>query len=76
MGIAKLLTNHGYKQDSIYRIDHTVSEGFYSMDDTRMIASLQSLGKTKAREELPRLQQLFFSEPAEPFIPTHPLATS
>lgn len=76
MGIAKLLTNHGYKQDSIYRIDHTVPEGYYSMDDTRMIASLQSLGKTKAREELPRLQKLFFSEPAEPFTPTHTFATS
>ena len=69
MGIAKLLTGHEHERQTIYRIDHTVPANRYTLDGVEAIQDLKGLGFTFAREQLPILKSVFFSELAEPFIP-------
>ena len=54
MGIAKLLTGDEHDRTAIHRIDHTVPQNTYKMDDTRVIQELKGLGHTKARDRQPR----------------------
>lgn len=73
MGIAKLLTGHEHDRTAIYRINHTVPNNAYKMDDTRVIQDLKGLGHTKARDQLPVLESVFFDRPAKSFTPVHRL---
>ncbi len=73
MGIAKLLTGHEHNRTAIYRINHTVPHRAYKMDDTRVIQELKGLGYTKAREQRPALEPVFFDRPAEVFKPIYQL---
>ena len=69
MGIAKLLTGHEHERKAIYRIDHTVPANRYTLDGVEAIQDLKGLGFTLAREQLPILKPIFFSELADPFVP-------
>ncbi|WP_446831959.1 CBASS cGAMP-activated phospholipase [Candidatus Foliamicus sp.] len=73
MGIAKLLTGHEHERAAIYRINHTVPHGAYKMDDTRVVQELKGLGYHFARDRKPVLDPVFFSQPAEAFVPAHEL---
>jgi hypothetical protein len=69
MGIAKLLTGHEHNRTAIYRINHTVPDNEYKMDDTRTIQDLKGLGHMKARDRWPILEPVFFDKPAKTFTP-------
>ena len=73
MGMAKLLTGHQYEREAIFRVDHTIPTGKYSMDSVNAISDLRGLGYTYAREEIPRLKPIFFDIPAAPFQPVYKL---
>lgn len=73
MGMAKLLTGHQYEREAIFRVDHTIPTGKYSMDSVTAISELKGLGFSIAREEMPRLKPIFFTNPADPFKPIYTL---
>ena len=73
MGMAKLLTGHEYDREAIFRVNHTIPTGKYSMDSVDALKDLKGLGSTYAREEMPRLQPVFFDTPATPFQPIYKL---
>lgn len=73
MGIAKLLTGHEHERTAIHRINHTVPYNAYKMDDTRIIQDLKGLGFSFARDRQPVLDPVFFSQPAEAFVPVYSL---
>lgn len=73
MGIAKLLTGHEHERTAIYRINHPVASNTYKMDDTRVIQDLKGLGFSFARDRYPVLDPVFFSQPAEAFVPVYTL---
>ena len=73
MGIAKLLTGHEHERDAIYRINHTVPLNDFRMDDARVIGDLKGLGYSFARDRRPVLEPVFFSAPADAFLPIHRL---
>lgn len=71
MGMAKILTGDEHERKVIHRIDHKVPWGKYKMDDSSLIPNLKDLGHFKGRESFPLLKNIFFIEPAEPFIPVY-----
>ncbi len=73
MGIAKLLTGHEHERTAIHRINHAVPYRAYKMDDTRVIQDLKGLGFSLARDRQPVLDPVFFSQPAEAFVPVYSL---
>jgi hypothetical protein len=46
------------------------------MDDAGKIRNLKGLGHSKAREEFPKLENIFFKKRAEPFDPVYKLERS
>ncbi|MGI8739161.1 MAG: CBASS cGAMP-activated phospholipase [Gammaproteobacteria bacterium] len=73
MGIAKLLTGHEHERTAIHRINHPVPYNAYKMDDTRVIQDLKGLGHSFARDRQPVLDPVFFSHPADAFMPVYAL---
>ena len=73
MGMAKLLTGHEHERTAIHRINHTVPDKTYRMDDTRVIQDLKGLGFSLARDRQPVLDPVFFTQPAEAFEPVNRL---
>ena len=67
LGTAKLLAGH----DNIIRIAPSVSHGKFSLDRTKEINSLKGLGDSEARNAMPKLREVFFTNPAEPFNAFH-----
>jgi len=67
LGTAKLLAGHA----NVYRVCPAVPPDRFGLDTTKEIESLKGLGVAEAREALPALRQVFFTEPAEPFEPYH-----
>jgi patatin-like phospholipase/acyl hydrolase len=67
MGVAALLVGH----QNIQRVDPTVEEGRFSLDDSRYVSELIGRGRECAREELPRFRRLFDHGFAPEFIPFH-----
>ncbi len=63
MGTAYLLAGH----EHVHRVSPIVAPGRFSMDDTTKLDQLRAFGFEQAREELPRLRELFFGEPATSF---------
>ena len=74
MAVAKLLTGHEHQRDAIHRINHTVPLNTFKMDDARVIQDLKGLGHAFARDRHPILEPVFFSAPADTFIPMYPIA--
>jgi patatin-like phospholipase/acyl hydrolase len=73
MGIAKLLTGHEHERNAIFRVNHTVPSGKYSMDGVSEIRDLKGLGFSYARERFPGLEPIFFDVAAAPFEPLYKL---
>ena len=67
LGMAQLLVGH----DNIIRIDPVMPRGRFGLDQTKEIDSLKGLGDSEAREALPKLSEVFFGSPAEPFNACH-----
>ena len=73
LGMAKLLTGHSYDGDRIYRFSPSVPSGFFSLDDTTKISRLKGLGMSEARKAKPHLTPIFFTQPADAFVPVYQL---
>lgn len=73
LGTAMLFTGHPHTRTAVHRIDQTVPENVYRMDDASVIRELKGLGFSTAREKFPFLEMTFFDEPAAPFVPCHVL---
>ena len=73
LGMAKLLTGHSYDGDRIYRYSPFVPSGFFTLDDTMKIGRLKGIGMSEARKAKPHLTPIFFTEPANAFVPVHQL---
>lgn len=61
--------------ERVVRISPQVGRGRFSMDNVREIPSLRGLGASEARKALPQLRAMFFTTPAEPFVPHKQLPT-
>lgn len=65
VGTAKILAG----SQNVYRICPQVAKGRFGLADVRDIAGLKGLGYSEARKALPQLEEIFFKEPAEHFVP-------
>lgn len=65
IGTATLLLGHG----NVHRISKTVGGERYKLDGFKEIESLRGLGSSVAREEYPKVKQMFLAEKAQPFVP-------
>ena len=63
LGMAELLAGH----DSVIRIDPNVPRGSFNLDDIKNIPHLKGIGQFEARKALPKLREVFLSEPVERF---------
>ena len=63
------------KAREFYRIDAHTRTGRFSLDNVRTIEDLAGLGYEHATNalQIPGMASTFFSRPAEPFVPFHPL---
>jgi patatin-like phospholipase/acyl hydrolase len=66
LGTAYTLFGH----DRVVRINQTVSRGRFGLDSTKQITELAGLGKNRARNEAPRLKDMFFAATIDPFNPS------
>lgn len=71
MGIAKILSGDSPERKVIYRVSQPVPDGFYALDDTRRIGSLNDRAFAEARQQKPILKPVFFGNPAEEFTPIY-----
>jgi patatin-like phospholipase/acyl hydrolase len=67
MGIAAVLIGH----PNIQRVDPTVEEGRFSLDNPALLKELEGRARECAREELPRFRELLDHGAAEHFVPFH-----
>ena len=65
LGTAQVLAGH----ENVVRICPYVPKGRFSLDAHKEMDSLKGLGASEARYALPRIRPMFFSEPAEDFVP-------
>jgi hypothetical protein len=73
LGMAKLLTGHEYERTALHRVCPDVPKNLFRLDDTTKIERLKGLGASSAREQRPRLEPVFFHQPAAPFDPVYRL---
>lgn len=73
LGMAKLLTGHEHEREAIFRCCPDVPKDLFQMDDTSKISQLRGMGAAAARKMRPRLEPVFFQQPAERFEPIHKL---
>ena len=74
LGVAKLLLGDEHDRRSLHRIDQTVPQNIYKMDDATIIRELKGIGHAKGRDRIPVLEPTFFDEPAEDFDPCYKLS--
>jgi patatin-like phospholipase/acyl hydrolase len=67
MGIAALLVGH----TNIQRVDPTVEEGRFSLDNSGLVAELEGRARESAREELPKFRMMFDHGTAPSFKPLY-----
>jgi len=65
LGTAYVLVGH----EHVLRISPHVGRGRFSLDGTREIAALRGLGAAEAREQMPRIRDMFCAAPAQSFEP-------
>lgn len=65
LGAAQLFAG----EKNVLRIDPIVQRNRFVMDGANNILILKGLGQSEARKELPKLRQLFLTEPAPTFVP-------
>lgn len=73
LGMAKLLTGHEYEREAIFRYSPVAPKNFFAMDDTRKIERLVGLGAGSARNARTKIEPIFLSGPAAPFVPVYSL---
>lgn len=73
LGMAKQLTGHGHEREAIFRCCPDVPRDLCRLDDTSKVSELRGMGAAAARNERPRLEPVFFREPAERFEPMQKL---
>lgn len=71
LGIAHVLTGDPHQRKAIYRISQPVPDGFYTLDNTGRIGDLKGRAFAEARIQRPILQPVFFTTPADEFVPVH-----
>jgi hypothetical protein len=71
LGMAKLLTGHEFEREAIFRCCPDVPKNLFKLDDISKISQLRGMGAAAARKERPRLEPVFFQEPAERFEPIY-----
>jgi hypothetical protein len=54
---------------NVHRVTETVGASAYSLDGINRVTDLKGLGASSARHELARLKDVFFTGPADQFIP-------
>ncbi|RFU70619.1 patatin [Peribacillus saganii] len=70
LGTAQLLAGH----ENVYRYgDNVMPKDRYKLDGIKEIKSLKGLGETEARKVLHQIEDVFFKEKAESFVPFHQL---
>lgn len=69
LGTAYTLVGH----DNVVRVNPIVPRGRFGLDKLTEIPSLRGLGESEARKALPRVREMFFYGPKEPFEPFHRL---
>jgi hypothetical protein len=57
-------------KNNLVRISPTVDKAF-TLDNVREIRSLKGLGDSEARKALPLLRPVFFTRPADDFVPNN-----
>lgn len=67
IGTATLLLGH----DNVHRISKTVGGSRYELDGVMEIESLKGLGLSVAREEYPKVKQMFLAKKVQSFVPIH-----
>jgi hypothetical protein len=67
MGIAALLVGH----TNIQRVDPTVEEGRFSLDNSGLVAELEGRARESAREQLPKFRMMFDHGTAPSFKPLY-----
>ena len=73
IGTAKLIVGDEHERRAFYRVDHTVPANSFKLDDASKIEDLIGIGKTKARDEFPKIEKVFFHSEAEKFVPCYQL---
>ena len=71
LGIAHILTGDPHDRKSIHRVSQPVPDGFYTLDNTKRIRDLKDRAFAEARNQKSILQPIFFSQPAEVFVPEY-----
>lgn len=69
LGTAMLLPGHNF----VHRYDILMEKNKFSLDGYKEMKTLKELGETEARKALQYLENIFFREKADPFIPFHHL---
>jgi len=69
LGTAMLIAGEKH----LFRVDETLPNGRFEMDDSDAVTHLRGLASERARTEFPRLESVFFEKPVEPFEPYHKL---
>ncbi|MDE0272539.1 MAG: CBASS cGAMP-activated phospholipase [Gammaproteobacteria bacterium] len=59
--------------ERLSRVDLVVERGFANMDDAKQMSQFEGLGRTQARDWLPRIQDKFLAGPKQAFVPCHSL---
>jgi uncharacterized protein len=67
------MAQHLLGKDNVIRINPVVPSGRYSLDSVKELEALCGLGYDQARHNISDLMPIFFTEPAEPFEPSHSL---
>lgn len=65
LGTAYSLAGH----ENVVRVNQTVARKRFALDSAKGISDLCALGRYRARNESGKIKPVFFTEPAEPFIP-------
>lgn len=67
------MAQHLLGKDNVIRINPVVPSGRYRLDSVKELEALCGLGYDQARHNISDLMSIFFTEPAEPFEPSHSL---
>lgn len=68
------MTNDLIGPAHLFRISPDVTGRGFSLDGTEHMPELEALGRAEAEQQFPDLQNVFFLNTAEPFVPYHAVA--
>lgn len=67
------MAQHLLGKENVFRINPVVPSGRYALDSVKELETLRGLGYDQARHNISELNPIFFTEPAELFVPSHSL---